>query len=537
MELEVMPDACAEDDARLVALGVEGSREAFAELVARYQSPLCAIAYSACGNLSDSQDIAQEAFIIAWGKLSDLDDPAKFKPWLYGIARNLLQNSWRRQLRNPLSGAGPLEDNLTDPGANPTEQTITNEEEAILWRSLEQMPAAYREPLVLFYREQQSVQRVAGMLDLSEEVTRQRLSRGRKLLQEQVIAFVEGTLARTTPSQAFTLSVVSALPRYSGATTLAASAIKGAAAKSAFLAALGAATKAVLFKCVPPITNSWVTIIKMPESRRERKFAIRGYAWLWAGAILYPVALMLCIHAWGRYWHTHPQTLTLVILCSAFGFTAIIGPYAFWLAFTQRRIREEEAIKSGNPASRSHPYEYRGPFTVLGLPLVHICFNCIVAGKRRPAVGWIAVGDKAFGILCAVGGGIAVGGVSCGGLSIGVFALGGIGVGVLAFGGLSVGVRAMGGAALGYMAMGGGAIGWLGASGGAVVARYFAEGGGAIAPHANDEAARAFMRGSYFFSHEWTIYEALMLFSWLVPPMITLYQKRRRERASRLKSP
>jgi len=533
-----MPDICAADDARLVASGLQGHRDAFAELVARYQSPLCAIAYSACGNLSDSQDLAQEAFVIAWSKLGDLDDPAKFKPWLYGIARNLLHNSSRRQRRNPLSDAGPLDDNLTMPGANPAEQTITNEEEAILWRSLEQIPAAYREPLVLFYREQQSIQRVAGILDMSEEVTRQRLSRGRKLLQEQVMTFVEGTLARTAPSQVFTLSVVSALPHFtaaSGASTLAASTMKGGAAKAAFIVALGAAIKAVLFKFVPPIANSWMTIIKMPESRRERKFAIQAYAWLWAGAILYPAALILCIHAWGRYWDAHQQTLTLVILGSAFGFTAIIGPFSFWIAFTQRRIRGEEARKSGNTQSQSQPYEYRSPATLLGLPLVHIRFNCLVAGKRQPAIGWIAMGDKAFGVLGAFGG-IAVGVFSFGGLAIGLVGLGGIGVGVFAFGGFSVGVIAMGGAALGYMAMGGGAIGWLAASGGATVARHFAVGGGAIAPHANDAAARAFMRGSYFFSHEWAIYDFVILFSWLVPPMLTLYHKRRRERASRTQS-
>jgi hypothetical protein len=47
---------------------------------------------TACGNLSHSQDLAQEIFIVAWRKLSDLKEPAKFKAWLYGIARNLIHN-------------------------------------------------------------------------------------------------------------------------------------------------------------------------------------------------------------------------------------------------------------------------------------------------------------------------------------------------------------------------------------------------------------------------------------------------------------
>src|SRR5665213_2051204 len=100
MKLKVMLDAKTLDDARLVALGAEGNREAFGELVARYQSPVCALAYRAGGRMSRSEDLAQETFIIAWRKLSELKEPAKFKSWLYGIARNLTNNSFRQASRN-----------------------------------------------------------------------------------------------------------------------------------------------------------------------------------------------------------------------------------------------------------------------------------------------------------------------------------------------------------------------------------------------------------------------------------------------------
>ena len=72
-------------------------------------------------------------------------------------------------------------------GDAPVEHAISKEEEAILWWSLEHIPQNYREPLVLFYREGQSVERVAEALELSEDAVKQRLSRGRKLLQQQVL--------------------------------------------------------------------------------------------------------------------------------------------------------------------------------------------------------------------------------------------------------------------------------------------------------------------------------------------------------------
>src|ERR1700722_7671909 len=214
MKLNAVPEVDTLNDARLVELGLSGHRDAFGALVARYQSPVCALAYSACGDVSHSQDVAQETFVIAWRKLGDLKEPAKFKAWLFGIARNLINNSVRRQTRNPLSGAEPLDETLAAPAAasNPASHAMSKEEQEILWRSLEHIPETYREPLILFYREQESIERVAATLDLSEEAARQRLSRGRKLLQEQILAFVEGALKQTAPGQAFTLSVVSALP-------------------------------------------------------------------------------------------------------------------------------------------------------------------------------------------------------------------------------------------------------------------------------------------------------------------------------------
>jgi RNA polymerase sigma factor (sigma-70 family) len=82
-------------DTALIELSLAGNRDAFGQIVARYQSPICALAYSACGNLARSEDLAQEIFIAAWRKLNSLQEPAQFKAWLYGIARNLINNAFR----------------------------------------------------------------------------------------------------------------------------------------------------------------------------------------------------------------------------------------------------------------------------------------------------------------------------------------------------------------------------------------------------------------------------------------------------------
>jgi RNA polymerase sigma factor (sigma-70 family) len=230
-----MTIASGPSDAELVAQSREGSREAFGRIVARYQSLVCALAYSATGSLSQSEDLAQETFVAAWKQLAALREPEKLRAWLCSIARNLIRNSLRRLGREPVHGAESLEAarEFPAPEPPPVEKVINREEEAILWRSLEQIPEIYREPLVLFYREHCSVEAVAQALELSKDAVHQRLSRGRKCLQEQVLAFVEGALAKTGPDTAFTTSVVAALPLLAATTqsaTAGATAAKGGTA-------------------------------------------------------------------------------------------------------------------------------------------------------------------------------------------------------------------------------------------------------------------------------------------------------------------
>ncbi len=197
-------------DAELVAQSLAGNRDAFGQIVTRHQSLLCSLAYSATGSLNQSEDLAQETFVAAWKQLAGLREPEKLRSWLCQILRNLTYDLLRRQGREPSHHGESLEEISESPSSEPLppEQTISNEEQAILWRSLEKIPELYREPLVLFYREHQSIEAVAKNLELTEDAVKQRLSRGRKLLHEEVLAFVEGALARTNPGQAFTLGVL-----------------------------------------------------------------------------------------------------------------------------------------------------------------------------------------------------------------------------------------------------------------------------------------------------------------------------------------
>ena len=80
-------------EAQLLHASAAGNRDAFGTVVRRYQALVCAVAYSATGDVGTSEELAQETFIRAWSNLPQLEDPGKFRIWLCTIARNLA-NTW-----------------------------------------------------------------------------------------------------------------------------------------------------------------------------------------------------------------------------------------------------------------------------------------------------------------------------------------------------------------------------------------------------------------------------------------------------------
>jgi RNA polymerase sigma factor (sigma-70 family) len=190
-----------------VAAARSGNREAFATLVGHYQGLVSATTLNIVGDFQQSEDIAQETFLIAWKQLAELSDPSKFPAWLCGIARNCSKNWLRRQERNPLAQSTEISDIAAAETESPSEADAQ-----LVWRSLADIPETYREPMLMFYRHGAKIADIADALELTEEAVRQRLSRGRKLLKSEVERTVEKTLAATRPDTAFTLAVLAAIP-------------------------------------------------------------------------------------------------------------------------------------------------------------------------------------------------------------------------------------------------------------------------------------------------------------------------------------
>jgi RNA polymerase sigma factor (sigma-70 family) len=290
----IILSAADRNDAELVEQSLAGDAQAFGRIVARYQSLVCALAYSATGSRSRSEDLAQETFLAAWQNLRDLHERGRLCSWLCGIARNVIHGDRRRLGRQPAHEAAALDTALELPSADPlpTAQAVSNEEMAILWREVGRLPETYREPLILFYRDHKSVEHVAEALGLTPDAVMQRLTRGRRQLQERMLEFVESTLERTNPGPQFTLQVQAAIPllMVAGPAAAMGTAAKGGAAAKGGLLGFLLAWVAPFVGLFAAIGMSWAEIAQA-ATKRERRFAARWTLVLWLSVVGFLAAL------------------------------------------------------------------------------------------------------------------------------------------------------------------------------------------------------------------------------------------------------
>jgi zinc protease len=509
-------------DADLWQLVRQGSTAAFEVLVRRHQSLICAVAYNACGDLALSEDVAQETFWAAWRERASLAEPSQLRAWLCGIARNLGHNSQRRAFRQAGSAGLDAAADVPTPEPSPVEIAVSREEQTLLWQALEQIPEAYREPLILYYREEQSVADVAVALGLSRDAVKQRLSRGRSMLQARLAGVVEEALRRSRPGRPFTVAVMAGLATLStatknalagaGAAAFAGPAVKATAAglaNSILGASLGS-----LGGLVGAWLGSWVPA-QLADTKYEREYLRRAGQRVFLVSVLFAVVLTVPTLAYaGRlsiaYFLAFLATWTVI-------YWTYLAVECVSIARGVRRIRIETPGAEANDAllrvrldavaARYRGRVFRSRASFLRLPLLDVNVRDPGHAGRsvepRVARGWIAIGDDAYGVLFAFGGraraliavgGLAVGLVALGGVALGAFAVGGLSVGIFACGGLAIGWQAGGGLALAWdAACGGGAVAWHAAYGGAAAAQGYAVGGAAWARHANDGAAKTIL--------------------------------------------
>jgi len=178
-------------DGQFVAKAIAGDRQAFDELIRRYQRQAVAVAYRLLGNSHDSLEVTQDAFLKAFKSLPTLQKPEAFGGWFLRIVSNLSLNYRRsRKHREQL----PLDDLLgaAESGGSewmarsgdPIQNLQGQELGQKLQEALKQLPEKQRLALLMFTVDEMPQKDVAEALNCSVEAIKWHVFQGRKKLRE-----------------------------------------------------------------------------------------------------------------------------------------------------------------------------------------------------------------------------------------------------------------------------------------------------------------------------------------------------------------
>ncbi len=170
-------------DAELVILARSGDRDAFGELVRRYQRAAYAVALSVTGKPQDAEDAAQEAFLVALQRLDDCRNPARFAGWLLAIVRNRARNLIRRESLR----AGeqiPVSARTSDPG--PDKMADISALRGRLKEALSTLSELQREIVLLHDLEGWKHDEIAARLEMPSGTIRSHLHFARKALRAEL---------------------------------------------------------------------------------------------------------------------------------------------------------------------------------------------------------------------------------------------------------------------------------------------------------------------------------------------------------------
>jgi RNA polymerase sigma-70 factor (ECF subfamily) len=160
-----------------------GDLAAFRELIRLTTARLFRIAVYMVGDRDEADDLVQETFIRAWGRMDDLREPAAALAWLAGITRNAARDRLRsrhRRARLVESERDRIVDNPA--GQRPDDNLAAAQLGAAVRRAVDDLADKYRMVLLLREVDGMSYEQVAQLLDLPVGTVESRVHRARAAL-------------------------------------------------------------------------------------------------------------------------------------------------------------------------------------------------------------------------------------------------------------------------------------------------------------------------------------------------------------------
>jgi RNA polymerase sigma-70 factor (ECF subfamily) len=167
-------------DEEVVEVVCRGDKEAYAEIIRRYQKKLLRYTRYILGDSHQAADAVQEGLIKAYINLRSFNPKKKFSSWLYRIVHNQAINQIDKHQRQKVVEY----DFDIDSGINLEEDMIKRKLIEETQTCLREMPVIYREPLTLYYLEDKSYEEISDILRLPMGTVGTRINRAKVILKK-----------------------------------------------------------------------------------------------------------------------------------------------------------------------------------------------------------------------------------------------------------------------------------------------------------------------------------------------------------------
>jgi RNA polymerase sigma-70 factor (ECF subfamily) len=183
-----------QSDWELVRRCKDGDRQAFHELVERYQRKVVAIALGMLHDREDALEVSQEAFAKVFTSIQQFKEEASFYTWLYRIVVNLAIDRQRQKSRQPIAERDDQDDGEGDridaipaaSSADPYEQVKDQELGERIRAALAELTPAHKAVILLREVEGLSYEEISEVLQCSRGTVMSRLHYARKRLQSRL---------------------------------------------------------------------------------------------------------------------------------------------------------------------------------------------------------------------------------------------------------------------------------------------------------------------------------------------------------------
>lgn len=167
-------------DAELIGRSVSGDDEAFVELLHRHEAAVWAYVARRVGR-GPAEDLVSEVWVAAFGARSSYDQALPdARPWLFGIARNVLRSHWRARPDEDLEADMEALATRSDPWPVVDDRL---DGAAILRWALSQLRPEEREVLLLVAWDDLSISEAARSVGVPAGTARYHLHRARMALR------------------------------------------------------------------------------------------------------------------------------------------------------------------------------------------------------------------------------------------------------------------------------------------------------------------------------------------------------------------